>query len=98
MHRSGLAGLTFPISAGVFFESSRNATRHGLLSNTIVLEGESKQRFEELLAAEWQPRKHHGSRARRNHGFANAPKPTWPELMNTKPFAKLDAVSGANYP
>ncbi|MBV8846722.1 MAG: hypothetical protein JO307_28270 [Bryobacterales bacterium] len=40
-------------------KSSRNATRHGLLSNTIVLEGESKERFEELLAsltAELKPR------------------------------------------
>jgi len=32
-------------------KSSRNSTRHGLLSNTVILEGESKERFEELLAS-----------------------------------------------
>jgi hypothetical protein len=40
-------------------KSSRNAIRHGILANTVALEGESKERFEELLAsltAEWQPR------------------------------------------
>jgi hypothetical protein len=31
--------------------SSRNATTHGMLSGTIVLEGESKDRFQSLLAA-----------------------------------------------
>jgi hypothetical protein len=39
--------------------SSRNSTRHGLLSQTVVLEGESKERFEELLlalTAELKPR------------------------------------------
>ncbi|MGA2713091.1 MAG: hypothetical protein ABSG41_08270 [Bryobacteraceae bacterium] len=39
--------------------SSRNATTHGMLSGTIVLEGESKDRFRALLAAlheELQPR------------------------------------------
>ena len=30
--------------------SSRNATRHGLLSRTIVLEGESQRRFAKLLS------------------------------------------------
>jgi hypothetical protein len=31
--------------------SSRNATRHGLLSKTIVLEGEDQRRFAKLLAS-----------------------------------------------
>lgn len=30
--------------------SSRNGTRHGILAKTVVFEGESKDRFEELLA------------------------------------------------
>src|SRR5215831_14614627 len=40
-------------------KSSRNATRHGLFTTTLVLEGESKERFEKLLASltsEWRPR------------------------------------------
>ena len=39
--------------------ASRNSTRHGLLSQTVVLEGESKSRFEDLLAsfiAQFKPR------------------------------------------
>ena len=39
--------------------SSQNALRHGMLSQTVVLEGESKDLFEQLLtsiAAELQPR------------------------------------------
>jgi hypothetical protein len=39
--------------------SSQNGIRHGILANTVVLEGESKERFEELLGsltAELQPR------------------------------------------
>ncbi len=39
--------------------SSRNNTRHGLLSGTVVLEGESEKRFIELLEAfmaDHQPR------------------------------------------
>ena len=39
--------------------SSQNGIRHGILANTVVLEGESKERFEELLrslTAELQPR------------------------------------------
>jgi len=39
--------------------SARNATRHGLLSSTIVLEGESQERFDALLSeltADLQPR------------------------------------------
>jgi hypothetical protein len=39
--------------------SSRNSTRHGLLAQTVVLEEESADRFQELLAAlmdEYQPR------------------------------------------
>ena len=38
--------------------SSRNATRHGILATTIVLKGESRERFAELLNslnAEFQP-------------------------------------------
>jgi hypothetical protein len=38
--------------------SSRNATRHGLLANAVVLEGESQERFNALLNslnAEFQP-------------------------------------------
>jgi len=39
--------------------SSQNGIRHGILTQTVVLEGESKDRFEELhaaLIAEFQPR------------------------------------------
>src|SRR5215469_7289528 len=39
--------------------SSQNGVRHGILTQTVVLEGESKDRFEELhaaLIAEFQPR------------------------------------------
>jgi hypothetical protein len=48
-----------PVTAEGKQASSRNSTRHGLLSNTVVLEGESKDRFEELLCsltAELKPR------------------------------------------
>jgi hypothetical protein len=40
-------------------KSSKNATRHGMLAKTIVLEGESEERFQELLLsliAEFHPR------------------------------------------
>jgi hypothetical protein len=40
-----------PVTAEGKQASSRNSTRHGLLSNTVVLEGESKERFEELLSS-----------------------------------------------
>ncbi len=39
--------------------SSQNATRHGLLSQSLLLDGESKERFDLLLASlrdEFQPR------------------------------------------
>jgi hypothetical protein len=39
--------------------SSRNATRHGILANTLILPGESEERFQELLSGlteQFQPR------------------------------------------
>ena len=48
-----------PITAPGKLNSSRNSTRHGILATTIVLDSESKSRFEDLLVAytiEFQPR------------------------------------------
>jgi hypothetical protein len=48
-----------PITAQGKRNSSRNSTRHGLLAQTVVLEQESADRFQKLLAAfmdEYQPR------------------------------------------
>jgi hypothetical protein len=48
-----------PITVQGKLNSSRNSTRHGVLAQTIVLDSESKTRFEELLVsytAEFQPR------------------------------------------
>src|SRR5215471_13441026 len=47
-----------PVTAEGKQISSRNSTRHGMLAQTVVLEGESKDRFQELLdglIAEFQP-------------------------------------------
>src|SRR6516164_8272591 len=47
-----------PVTAQGKLNSSRNSTRHGLLAQTIVLDCESKDRFEQLLASyteEFQP-------------------------------------------
>lgn len=40
-----------PVTARGKAVSSANSLRHGMLSNTVVLEGESTERFAELLAA-----------------------------------------------
>jgi hypothetical protein len=48
-----------PVTAQGKLNSSRNSTRHGILAQTIVLESESRSRFEDLLIAytiEFQPR------------------------------------------
>ena len=48
-----------PVTAEGKQISSHNGIRHGILTQTVVLEGESKERFEELhsaLIAEFQPR------------------------------------------
>ena len=48
-----------PITEAGKQASSQNGVRHGILTQTVVLEGESKDRFEELhaaLIAEFQPR------------------------------------------
>jgi len=48
-----------PITAQGKRNSARNSTRHGLLAQIVVLEEESADRFQELLAAfmdEYQPR------------------------------------------
>ena len=47
-----------PVTAEGKHISSRNSTRHGMLAQTVVLEGDSKDRFQELLdglIAEFQP-------------------------------------------
>ena len=47
-----------PVTPEGKLASSRNSTRHGMLSQTIVLEGESNERFEAMLAAftaDYQP-------------------------------------------
>jgi hypothetical protein len=48
-----------PVTVQGKINSSRNSTRHGILAQTIVLDSESKARFEQLLSsytAEFQPR------------------------------------------
>jgi hypothetical protein len=48
-----------PVTSQGKLNSSRSSTRHGILAQTIVLDSESKTRFEELLASyitEFQPR------------------------------------------
>jgi hypothetical protein len=48
-----------PVTEAGKLASSQNAIRHGILTKTVVLEGESKERFDELqsaLIAEFQPR------------------------------------------
>src|SRR5712692_739280 len=48
-----------PVTAAGKKNSAQNSTRHGVLAQTVVLECESKDRFEEFLAAltaEFQPR------------------------------------------
>ena len=48
-----------PVTAAGKHNSSMNSLRHGMLAQTVVLEGESLQRFEQLLetiTAEIQPR------------------------------------------
>lgn len=48
-----------PITPEGKHRSSRNASTHGLLARTVLLEGESNSRFQSLLAgllAEYQPR------------------------------------------
>jgi hypothetical protein len=47
-----------PLTLQGKYNSAHHATRHGLLANTVVLEGESEDRFQALLAAftaEFQP-------------------------------------------
>jgi hypothetical protein len=48
-----------PVTPAGKRNSSRNATRHGMLAQTVVLDGESQERFHELLTAltlEFRPR------------------------------------------
>src|SRR5450755_1001260 len=50
-NRANALRSTGPISPEGKKIASQNSTRHGMLAQTVVLDGESKSRFEELLTA-----------------------------------------------
>jgi hypothetical protein len=50
-NRANAAKSTGPKTPGGRRNSSRNATTHGLLANSILIEGESKPRFLQLIAS-----------------------------------------------